>query len=386
MDGVAGVTQAPIEPMTTDSRYLITAPDAGTFWYHPHLSTFRQLGMGLCGALIVQEQRPIRVDADVVILLQEWFLEPSLARPSVSFYDGRVGDASKNPYRCSANGGRLEGLDFGAAQIARIRLINAAGMTTFSVGTWGLATWWVAADANPLPHPSRIDGTLIALAPGQRLDLIVQRAEPGSSSGLRIRTDFEQLLPHAQRGGFLLPINMPRGYRARGAACPVSLPPNDVREPDLPHAERFEIRLQHHFASPAARRAYETTLERTGLQDKSREIWTLNGATMRDAAVHGLDHAPQPLLSLKAGRSYVLRVINDSDEPHPMHLHGHFFREVARNGRPLTRRLWRDTSVVGAHGSIDIAFVADNPGDWMFHCHNSGHQFQGMMGIVRVES
>jgi FtsP/CotA-like multicopper oxidase with cupredoxin domain len=67
-----------------------------------------------------------------------------------------------------------------------------------------------------------------------------------------------------------------------------------------------------------------------------------------------------------------------------MHLHGHFFRVLARNGRPARLREWRDTVLLAPNERAEIAFVADNPGDWMFHCHVLGHQASGMMGIVRV--
>ena len=67
-----------------------------------------------------------------------------------------------------------------------------------------------------------------------------------------------------------------------------------------------------------------------------------------------------------------------------MHLHGHAFRVLARDGVPARHREWRDTVLVPPRGSADIAFVADNPGDWMFHCHVLEHQAAGMMGLVRV--
>jgi FtsP/CotA-like multicopper oxidase with cupredoxin domain len=90
------------------------------------------------------------------------------------------------------------------------------------------------------------------------------------------------------------------------------------------------------------------------------------------------------LLVLRKGESYILSLRNDTAWHHPMHLHGHAFRVIARNGQPTLRREWQDTVLIAPRESADIAFVADNPGDWMFHCHILEHQAGGMMGSIRV--
>jgi FtsP/CotA-like multicopper oxidase with cupredoxin domain len=90
------------------------------------------------------------------------------------------------------------------------------------------------------------------------------------------------------------------------------------------------------------------------------------------------------MLTLQLGRSYTLALVNDTAFPHPMHLHGHSFRVVARNGEPTRLKEWQDTVLIPPRESADIALVADNPGDWMFHCHILEHQAGGMMGVVRV--
>jgi len=69
---------------------------------------------------------------------------------------------------------------------------------------------------------------------------------------------------------------------------------------------------------------------------------------------------------------------------HPIHLHGHTFRIVSRNGRRLADGPWRDSVMLRPRERVGIAFVADNPGDWMFHCHILSHQVSGMMSVIRV--
>ena len=92
----------------------------------------------------------------------------------------------------------------------------------------------------------------------------------------------------------------------------------------------------------------------------------------------------EPMLVLRRGRTCVLELANDTAWHHPIHLHGHAFRVLARNGRPTRHREWLDTVMLEPRERADIAFVADNPGDWMFHCHVLGHQATGMMSCIRV--
>ncbi len=66
------------------------------------------------------------------------------------------------------------------------------------------------------------------------------------------------------------------------------------------------------------------------------------------------------------------------------HLHRHTFRVLSRNGLPTRHREWQDTVLVRPRETVEIAFVADNPGDWMFHCHVLEHQAGGMIGTIRV--
>jgi len=107
--------------------------------------------------------------------------------------------------------------------------------------------------------------------------------------------------------------------------------------------------------------------------------WTISGVA---AAPGGM--AGGPMAVLRRDASYLLTVRNETAWWHPMHLHGHSFRVVARNGTPTRRREWQDTVLIPPRASADIAFVADNPGDWMFHCHVLEHAAAGLMGLVRV--
>ena len=106
-------------------------------------------------------------------------------------------------------------------------------------------------------------------------------------------------------------------------------------------------------------------------------IWFVNGVA---AEGHILD----PMLTLERDASHVIAMTNATAFHHPIHLHGHSFRVISRNGTPTAHREWQDTVLMAPRERVEIAFVADNPGDWMFHCHILEHQAGGMMGVIRV--
>ena len=89
------------------------------------------------------------------------------------------------------------------------------------------------------------------------------------------------------------------------------------------------------------------------------------------------DHKP---LTVSQGQRVELDIINRSGMAHPMHLHGHHF-QVVLNGQAIAGAM-RDTVLVPANGSVRVAFDADNPGRWLFHCHNLYHMATGMMTEV----
>ena len=114
-----------------------------------------------------------------------------------------------------------------------------------------------------------------------------------------------------------------------------------------------------------------------GMRHDGRGIWFVNG---KAAEGHMLD----PFLTLERDASHVIRMTNATAFHHPIHLHGHSFRVITRDGVPTEHREWQDTVLMAPRERVEIAFVADNPGDWMFHCHILEHQAAGMMGVIRV--
>lgn len=105
--------------------------------------------------------------------------------------------------------------------------------------------------------------------------------------------------------------------------------------------------------------------------------WSING-------VVGTGHGMTSMITLSRGHSCVIAIRNETAWFHRIHLHGHSFRVIARNGQPTRGREWLDTVLIPPRETTDSAFVADNPDDWMFHCHILDHQDGGMTTVIRV--
>jgi FtsP/CotA-like multicopper oxidase with cupredoxin domain len=122
---------------------------------------------------------------------------------------------------------------------------------------------------------------------------------------------------------------------------------------------------------------------RRHMQDmmRSRLFWIMNDRLIPPL---GSGQSAAPLFQMTKGKSYVIRMENQTAFDHPIHLHGHTFQVLTRNGEALKHLELRDTVMIRPRQRIDIGFVADNPGRWMLHCHILSHVQAGMGGVITV--
>jgi len=155
----------------------------------------------------------------------------------------------------------------------------------------------------------------------------------------------------------------------------MDLPPNPLAEPDMTKATRHQIVFNGGMMGQMM-----TGGGMGSMMGQMREgnIWFINGEAATGMVM-------DPLLVLSHNTSHVFEMDNRTAWHHPIHFHGHSFRVTARNGQPTRHREWQDTVLMAPEERVEIAFVADNPGDWMFHCHILEHQAAGMMGVIRVD-
>jgi FtsP/CotA-like multicopper oxidase with cupredoxin domain len=370
MDGVPHVTQKPIPPRERFA-YEFDLPDAGTYWYHPHQRSAEQVGRGLHGPLIVEERTPIEVDRDVTWVLDDWRLRRD-AQISADFHDmhdvthnGRIGNT------VTVNGRIPEAFPVTCGERIRLRLINVANARIFGLELAGHAPQVIALDGQPVP-PHAPEGGRVVLGPGMRVDLVLDmNGKPGEI--YPITDTFYRGFEYR----FVDVVYGPDTLRERPPDLPIALAPNALPEPDLKLAECHAIVFAGGMMGSMTDAMMDGT--RLGMREimRNRMAWAING-------IVATDHVMPPLLRLARGKSYVLALRNDTAWHHPIHLHGHSFRVIRRNGQPTRFGAWQDTVLIEPRQEVDVAFVADNPGEWMLHCHILEHQAGGMMAVVRV--
>lgn len=385
MDGVPHLTQKPIAPGET-FVYEFEATDAGTYWYHPHQRSFEQVGRGLYGPLIIEEPEPISVDRDVTWVLEDWRLQDD-AQISSDFanrhdmsHNGRVGNT------VTINGGIPETFAVRRGERIRLRLINAANARIFGLEFTGHEPTVIAYDGQPV-HPHGLTGGRLILGPAMRADLIVDMmGKPG---------DRVTIIDSFYRGLAYRLVDLVYGrepLRESRLDAAITLPANPLPEPDTAKAQRHDVvfnggmmghMVMHELGGSMGENKPGGMMGGRGSTSgmmqmmHSGNIWFINGK-----AAEG--HIMEPMLTLAKGQSHVIAMTNATAWHHPIHVHGHSFRVISRNGVPTRHREWQDTVLMAPREKVEIAFVADNPGDWMFHCHILEHQAGGMMGVIRV--
>jgi len=233
----------------------------------------------------------------------------------------------------------------------RLRLINAASSSQFWIDLGALTGTVVAVDGHPV-RPVR--GTRLPLAMAQRLDVLIDL--PGNGS----YPIFAQVEGKRARTGIVLATS----------GAPVSRLAAEAGENAPPVDLSLERRLE--AVAPLTPRAPDVTHRVILAGAMAPYAWSLNGEYWPNVTALMIAH----------GQRVEIEMVNHSMMAHPMHLHGHAFQVVALNGAPLAGAV-RDTVLVPPMGNVTIAFDADNPGRWAFHCHNLYHMMTGMITEVR---
>ncbi|TDT72708.1 FtsP/CotA-like multicopper oxidase with cupredoxin domain [Litoreibacter halocynthiae] len=365
MDGVSGLTQAAV-PRGETFDYDFIAPDAGTYWYHAHNRSFEQVARGLAGALIVEEADTIDVDREEVLILDDWLLDPDTAQivsdfaaPHARSHGGRIGNfvTTNGIYNLALNARQNERM--------RLRIINASNARVFPLRLDGLEGWTVALDGMPLLKPEPVTETII-LGPAQRIDLIVDVV---ASEGEAAHVVHLGQSDAASQVAF----EVSSGGAATRRGAPAPLPPNAHQMVDLSKAKAMPLKMEGGAMGGLRSATLDGETKSMAEIVEAGRYWAFNGAA---------DGRDGPAFTkLSQGEHVHLTIANDTAFPHAMHLHGMHFHEVNADGSlgPL-----RDTTLIERGNSRDIAFVADNPGKWLLHCHMLSHAASGMSTWIDV--
>ena len=329
-DGVAGITQDAV-PVGGRHVYRFEATDAGTYWYHSHQVSHEQVLRGLLGAIVIDPAEPpaIPADVDVTALLHVYGGQHTL--------NGRADD---------------EHVAAEPGSIVRVRVINSDQGTA---AVWSAAPFRVLAiDGHEVNGPTVIEDRRVLIPAGGRADVAVQAPSRGAV-GLHVG------------GARSIVVGDP------AASAPQAPQPSETLDL-LDYGDPAPLGLD--TTSPD--RSFDYVIARRfGLIDgRPGNFWTINGRMFPDV----------PMFHVSEGEVVVMRIVNDSGDVHPMHLHGHHVvvlsrDDVAASGSPW----WVDSLDVRPGESYEIAFVADNPGIWSDHCHTLPHAVDGLVAHVMYD-
>jgi len=317
-DGVAGITQDAVQPGHS-FVYRFVAQHAGTYWYHSHQVSHEQVKNGLFGAFVVTE--PVFSEGiDEVV--------------QVHTYDGRRtinGVAGESP------------LPARPGQVVRARVINTdAG----PLRAWvtGAPYRVVAVDGRDVHDPTDISDKSVTVTAGGRVDL-----------------------------AFTMPSSAAARVDVGAGAAVVAGGTKATNEPTgVVDLLTYGTKDAYGFDPAKANRKFDYRIGRKAgfLDGKPGLWWSINGHLFPDV----------PMFMVTTGDIVRMTISNSSGEVHPMHLHGHHAVVLSRNGVAATGSpWWFDSLDVGDGETYEIAFVADNPGIWVDHCHNLKHAADGLL-------
>jgi len=368
MDGVSGLTQEPVKPGDT-FEYVFDVPDAGTFWYHAHNKSWKQVARGLYGPLIVDEPVPLLDRThDLTLVIDDWRLDNDGSLDLASF--GSLGDwshAGRLGNWLTVNGTSQPTFKLNKGETYRIRLINAANARILQVDPSVIGAKVIGYDGFLFDKPRDADGETLAITPAQRVDLLLT---PDDASLRRLNDigDFalQELSGRKALSIALFDVVEPGTTNQKSK---VVLQPNKIAEPDLSLVKDVSLIMEGGAMGRMGNMMHQgRMMERSDIA-RTGQMWAFNGiANLGD----------EPLFRAKVGETIVLTTDNQTGWPHGIHLHGYHFQVIEHNGKTPTHIDWRDTFTIKRDETVKIAFVAENPGQWLLHCHMLEHAAAGM--------
>ena len=405
-DGVPGLTQAE-GPSGKDFVYTLHFPDAGIYWYHPHVREDIQQAMGLFGNMRIDAPEPgyySPVNREQTLMLDDVLINGDTLIPfgkerADYALMGRVGNVML------VNGEPRYSLRVQKGDVVRFFITNVASSRTFNVSFGGAPIKVVASDVSRFEREERVSSVVIA--PAERYIVEVLFDRPGTFAVVNAVQSINHYLgeftPEVDTLGTVAVAaaraahDFGRQFATLRASEAVSrdiapyrkyfLEPPDktltltVAANALPLATVQFMNVDTAYFAPVE--WVDGMPDMNWLSTTSQVRWIL-----RDSATgkENMDidwHVAQ--------RSVVkLRIFNDPKSFHPMqhpiHLHGQRMLVIARDGVATRNLVWKDTALIPVGSTVDLLIDASNPGVWMLHCHIAEHLEAGMMMALHVDA
>jgi len=353
---------SPMIPAGGRLRYSFTPRPAGTRWYHTHAGAGANLSLGTYtgqfGFLMVEgRENPGHFDQEIFLAIHHWapsfvpmaeiMQAESANAPATSGSDVGYQYATINQHRLGAG----EPLRVKRGQRLLMHFLNASATENVVLALPGHTFKVMAMDGNPVPNPAAVE--VLSIAVGERIDAMVEMNSPGV---------------------WVLGSTLEKS-RAKGLGVVVEYA-GQTGAPvwrDPVHADWDYTLFASNAAAPAPDETINLTFADEGTKGDSKfDTWSINGKSWPDV---------EPI-RVKQGKRYRLVMANSSGDQHPMHLHRHSF-EVVQIGDKKLSGLKKDVVNIMPLDTVAVDFVADNPGDSLFHCHMQLHMDYGFMQMVK---
>lgn len=343
-------------------RYSFTPKPAGTRWYHTHAGAHGRLDVstytGQYGFLLIEGKQSMpQHDMEVNLAIHHW--EPSFVpmvetmraqsanMPLTTGSDVGYKYATINDHMLGAG----EPIRVKQGQRVLMRLLNASATENVLLALPGHRFTVLAMDGNPVPNPTSVE--VLSLAVAERVDALVEMNAPGVWI-------LGSTLEKSRQMGLGIVIEYAGQSDAPVWKDPTSAPWDYTQ-------------FANAVGAPEPDESFELTFRDIGPQHGSQfDTWTINNKSWPEI---------EPLM-VHPGKRYRLVFRNGSGDQHPLHLHRHTF-EVTRIGNKHLSGLRKDVINVMPLDTVEVDFVADNPGDTLWHCHQQLHMDYGFMQLIR---
>ena len=403
-DGVAGLTQDPIAEGET-FVYEIDVPDAGMFWYHPHMREDIQQDLGLYGNLLVAPSAPDyygpahREELLVLddILIDEQGLVPWGEEAPTHALMGRFGTVMLT------NGVDDHRIEARTGEVVRFHLTNVANTRTFNVRFGNARVKLVASDIGKFERETWVESVVIAPAERYVVDVRFPEAgEVGVTNTIQAVNHFRgTFYPHEDTLAVVRVSGPPvdddvteafAGLRENADVAADLEPYRALLGKPVDHELATTVRVRDLpvpiVASMEADTFYVPPVEWNDGMPMMNWLSTGTQVTwiLREPA-SGRENGEIDW-RFRVGDVVKIRVFNDPESFHPMnhpiHIHGQRFLVTQRDGVPNTNLVWKDTTILPVGSTMDLLVEMSNPGSWMFHCHIAEHLHAGMMFVFEV--
>lgn len=380
MDGVPGVTQNAVLPGET-FNYGFVANIPGTYWYHSHQDGAKQVDKGLYGAFIVESKdNKEEYTLDKVIMLDEWSsMTVSRDRAMEGMDHSKMGQGNQmkntdsgndntEPHSKSMNevydtflingkaAPKIESVKVKQGDRVKLRFINA-GLFTQVVSIPGHSYTVTHYDGQEVNQPKDLSNVALRIAPAERYDIEIIMDQPGAwAISVFAEQNKEKLFAS-------LPI-IYEGFDGKELQTATKI------------SSYFDFTSYGKFKESSLGKATKEYKMLLSSKDDG-ESFLINNKKMPEHEVFKVVEGDVVKVSIK----------NDTKVDHPMHLHGQFFQVISKDGKPINGSpIIKDTLNVRPNETYEVVFKADNPGNWMFHCHELHHASGGMVAEVKYEN